>query len=145
MIVEEAKGEYLNYDNIDETKSYSIAHDPMTYIAYHKDGRKLLVQREGECNPKKCDAECCKSIHMYFGKQKESYSEGFGKRTKDGIQVNIKCKFLKRNKCLKWGKKSFPAACKQFPHIMDPMYGIVQKKCTFKFKVIEEIKEETKQ
>ena len=109
------------------------------YYLIEKEKKLLLVKRIGTCKPKTCKAICCK---MFIYHPRRDYDKGF--ETKTGmIKINKPCAFLKKDKCTKWGKSNFPNACKQFPHPSDSTYW-ESKSCTFKFKIIQEWKLETK-
>lgn len=99
----------------------------------------LIVKRIGKCDYKKCKNACCKFISLSYP---HSYFEGFGKVNNQKTNVIIKktCKFLcKTGTCNRWGKKDFPEACKQFPHVSDGTFIEIMDRCTFKYEIIYEI------
>lgn len=104
--------------------------------------RVFLIKRQGKCEPNKCNSACCKCISLYVNNR---YFKGFGIQKGDWTVVSKHCKFLnKKGLCTKWNTKHFPGACKAFPHPSDGVYMEVANKCSFKYIIIAEIKNENK-
>lgn len=132
------KGDWVLYTTlINKTNLYILKYKKKTY----------LVDRVGICKYKKCKNACCKffnennlSINSY------KYFLNFGSKAKYGVRgINFKitCKklCLENGKCKVWDKKSMPEACKQFPHPEDILYWQIMDKCSFKFRILYELKE----
>jgi hypothetical protein len=99
-------------------------------------GKKYLVEKKGHCDYKKCNSSCCR-FFLYSKSKINTYQRCFGKKTKYGLKINIKCKNLKPdNTCKLWGKSKLPIACKEFPHPIDKMYFAVYGKCGFYFEKV---------
>lgn len=99
--------------------------------------KDILIQRIGKCEPKECKSACCKFIHI---ESDNSYYQGFGEKTREGIRINKVCKHLCKLKCSLWKKKSFPEACQQFPNPTDTVFNEVYGVCSFRFAIIGEMK-----
>lgn len=111
-------------------------------LGYKK--KQYLVQRIGECNPKKCKSACCKfKSDNFLSENQVKYHSGFGIKSKfDGVvNYNIVCNKLncKEDICKVWKTEDFPVACSQFPHPQDSIYWEIHEKCSFKFQIINEL------
>jgi len=100
------------------------------------DNSNWIVARKGKCDGKACKAACCK---FFCIDSKNQYYAGFGSKTKLGVKVDVKCSYLCRNKCSRWGRH-LPEACRQFPHPTDSTYHEVVEVCTFWFDKLYELK-----
>ena len=102
---------------------------------------KYLVQRIGTCDTNKCKGACCRFVSYSGGKEYLEYARNFGTKGKNSIKIHVKCsKLSSKSLCSCWKTKEFPTACKQFPHPDDSTYHEVMDKCTFKFKILGELK-----
>ncbi len=123
--------------NIKEFKGNMKDKSQYNYIYEYKN-KQYLVQRVGECKPKKCKSACCKFMHTEYNLD---YTKNFGKLTKSGVILPLICSQLntKCDTCKLWDKK-LPKVCNQFPHPSDRVYYEVYDKCSFKFKILFELK-----
>jgi hypothetical protein len=113
--------------------------DTHFYVMETKD-KVLHIEREGKCEPKKCNSACCKGLHVSTD---STYWRMFGKKSAtNGTIVEKTCPKLKKGLCSVWKKSNFPGACRQFPHINDDLYIQLSNVCSFKFKVIHEFKKQ---
>lgn len=132
------KGDYIDSHKLDLDKDIGevISDDMSIYILDHEK-KKYLIKREGSCDYKNCKSICCKFFHI---SGHNTFTDGFLKRIKTGHILERDCKhLLKSGECDVFKKKSWPGACKHFPHLTDKHYIHISKKCLIKFKVLGEI------
>lgn len=125
---------YINCLN-DGIEKYSA---PSHIVEDPKTKKRMLIIREGVCEPNKCKSVCCKFCHI---ETDSTYWANFGTKCDKGIRFEGNCKQLdcKNNKCKVWDKKEFPMACKQFPHPNDSTYWEVFNTCSFYYEKVYEV------
>jgi len=121
----------------------TLSHKDRVYLIETKK-EIVIVQRQGECNYKKCKSACCRlGVYHYDSTTANSdYWRNLGKvlpYDKSSIVLDVKCnKLNKDHTCKSFKKSNWPKACQQFPHITDSTYWMVHEKCTFYFEILED-------
>lgn len=98
----------------------------------------MEIIRTGSCEPKTCNAACCRIYMINRIKQLDDYISGFIPNKDDfgNHFLSKDCKHLSSTgKCSVWGTEEMPEACKQFPNPGDSVYNYVYEKCSFRFEL----------